>query len=431
MALSLTLTATVTRARMSISDQRDWLARASTWFEAVGDAVLDAHLDRDAENRPHLRILCHSAAETIDVRLSRSGRLKLVAKTSPAGPGYHRFLCDLSRQFANDFEFQWEPPPGDHDPGCYFMNGDHQRLEALFQHWLSSRCQQLLPKVRGHGGQYSLGLPRGIRYLHPGPVLTPMGPKPLAWLKLVAADETIGKDYFPWREPVLDAEFYKGRALTRLWLDFPNRAPLTDEEGESVDQIAADLANALDADDEILLPWQAWLDVIAAIESDRGHYTVEPIAPELKALIQERATGSEEPVGYRRHPVRVSLNEDWTIDIPGHFAHQWNDDGQTWSAWDGPRTVWFRSLAINGQSAGEALGVSRGSLPHGESVVSLMHKPVQGEAVFGPHAEEGESLHRLSGIATADGQLAACNIYIQELKDRDWAIATWQSLRQD
>jgi hypothetical protein len=431
MALGLTLTATLTNGdRMGPAATKDWLSRASVWFEAVGDAVLDSHLNRDIDDKPHLKIQCHPAADAIDVRLGSSGRLKLVAKTTPAGPGYHRYLCDLLRQFAKEFEFEWERPPGDHDPGFYFSNGDVHRLESLFNHWLSGRCQQVLAKVKDGGGPYSVGLPRGVRYLHPGPVLTPLGPLPLAWLKLVAADETAGTAFFPWREPSLDCAFYKGRALTRLWLDYHWRPPRTEDEGEMVDQIAADLANALDADDDAELPWNAWLEVIAAIEADRGRFTVEPIAPEMKTLIAERANNAE-PIGYRRHPVRVPLTGEWTIDVPGHFASHWNDDGLTWSAWDGPRTVWFRSIPVNGQSAASALAVGRANLPLGEAVQSQMHKPVLGEAIFGPHAEEGQNVHRLSGIAAAEGQIAACNIYVQDLEDKTWAIDVWQSLRQD
>ena len=149
MALGLTLTANIVDdSRLSPAAMRDWLARAAVWFEAVGDAVLDAHLDKDADGRPHLKVTCHPAADAIDIRLASSGKLKLIAKTTPAGPGYHMYLCQLLRPFAADFEFQWETPPGDHDPGCFFMNGDRQRLVRLFDHWLSARCQQVLPKVK-------------------------------------------------------------------------------------------------------------------------------------------------------------------------------------------------------------------------------------------------------------------------------------------
>jgi len=86
---------------------------------------------------------------------------------------------------------------------------------------------------------------------------------------------------------------------------------------------------------------------------------------------------------------------------------------------------------VEGQSAAEALAVGLSNLPPGESLPMKLHRPVLGEAVFSPHDEEGVAMHRLSGIAAADGQLAACNIYLRDAADRDWAIAVWQSLRRD
>lgn len=428
--LGLTLTAGILKddRRLAAIAVRDWLGRAATWFEALGDAVLDAHLDKDLEGRPHLRIRCHPAAEPIDVRLTSHGRLKLVARTSPVGPGYHIYLCGLLRQFAEDFEFEWERPPGDHDPACFFVVGDTARLEGLFRHWLANRCQQVLSKLRE---PVSVGLPRGLKYLHPGPVQTPLGPRSVEWLKAVAADESAGVDFFAWLEPELNAVFYKNRALARLWLDFPFRPPLTEDEGEMTDQIAADLANALDEDAEIDLPWRAWQETIQAIEADAGQHTVEPISPELKALVSERSAGDTSTIGYRRYPVRVPLTGDWQIDVPGTFAARWSDDGLTWSAWDGPRTVWFRGLRVPGQKAAAALAVGRANLPAGERITARLTPPVLGDAVFGPHTEDGRSLYRLSGIAADDEHLAACNVYLHDLADKPWAIEVWRSLRRE
>ena len=67
------------------------------------------------------------------------------------------------------------------------------------------------------------------------------------WLA-TAADPSQARDFFPWWNPELDAEFYRNRALVRLWCDFPWRAPLTETEGELADQISNDLASAFKLD---------------------------------------------------------------------------------------------------------------------------------------------------------------------------------------
>jgi hypothetical protein len=43
--------------------------------------------------------------------------------------------------------------------------------------------------------------------------------------------------------------------------------------------------------------------------------------------------------------------------------------------------------------------------------------------------EDGRTLWRLSGVTGAPGQLAVCNVYIENEADRDWAVRTWHSLR--
>ena len=58
---------------------------------------------RDSEDRPVLLVELHPAAPPIEIWLRGSGRIQATAITTPAGPGYHQYLCDLFRQLADDF----------------------------------------------------------------------------------------------------------------------------------------------------------------------------------------------------------------------------------------------------------------------------------------------------------------------------------------
>jgi hypothetical protein len=73
--------------------------------------------------------------------------------------------------------------------------------------------------------------------------------------------------------------------------------------------------------------------------------------------------------------------------------------------------------------------VGRKSLPEGEPAPGVEAPGVAGEAVFGPTEDDGRTVYRLSGVAGAVGQLAVCNIYVENPADRDWAVRTWQTLR--
>src|SRR3954451_1993486 len=91
--------------RLSRTEARDWLARAAVWFEGVGDAVLDAQVVRDGDEKPVLLVSLHPASPPAEVRLGAGGKLRATAATSPTGPGYHIHLCELFRQMADECEF--------------------------------------------------------------------------------------------------------------------------------------------------------------------------------------------------------------------------------------------------------------------------------------------------------------------------------------
>jgi len=54
---------------------------------------------------------------------------------------------------------------------------------------------------------------------------------------------------------------------------------------------------------------------------------------------------------------------------------------------------------------------------------------LRGEAVFGEAEEEGRKVWRLSGVTATREHLVVCHIYSDAEADRDWAAATWHSLK--
>jgi hypothetical protein len=431
--LALTGRADLSDRRLSRSEARDWLARAAVWFEGVGDAVLDTRLARDVEDRPVLLVVLHPAAPPAELRLGASGKLRVQAVTTPAGPGYHAYLCDLLRQFAEDFELAWDEPDHQADPTGYFARRDRAAVEGQFLDWLGCACVAAAARP----APVSVGLPAGHGFQFPAEVLTPLGPRTREWLAAIAADPPRGRDFFPWWAPCPDAAFYRNRALVRLWCDFPWRPPLTEAEGELADQIANDLATAFKLDPAAELPWAEWLELLAAIEADAEGYTVTPADRVLSVELWKRAgpvpAAAAPRIGYRRYPVRVTLTGGWSVEVPGDFAREWDDD-RTWTAWNRTRTVWFHALGFtkpdgSRPSAAEAVEVGRRSLPEGEPVAGIDRAGIRGAAVFGPADEDGRTVWRLSGVAAVEGQLVVCNVYTEDPADRDWAAHTWQSLR--
>ncbi len=417
--------------RLSRGDARDWLARAAVWFEGVGDAVLDAQLVRDPEDKPVLLVVIQPASQPVEVRLGATGKIRISANTTPAGPGYHQYLCRLLRQLTKDFAFAWVPDDCS-DPTGYFATRNRAELERHFLRWLGEVCAKQ-PKT--------VGLSPLHGFIYPAEVLTPLGPRTREWIAAVAAEPLCGTDFFAWWNPDLDGAFYRNRALVRLWCDFTWRAPLTDGEGELADQIANDLATAFKLDPAAELPWTEWLELLATIQADAGgeQFCVTPADRVLSVELWKRAgpvlpSDEDAPrIGYRRYPVRAYLDGGWSVEVPGEFAREWDDD-RNWTAWNATRTVCFRRVGFTKPDgsppmAAEALEMGRRSLPEGEPLPGINAGGVLGEAVFGTAEDEGRTVWRLSGVAGADGQLAMCYVYTEDPTDRDWAVKTWQSLR--
>jgi hypothetical protein len=429
MSILLTLTGQLdSTERLSRADARDWLADASVWFESRGDAVLDAHVVLDGENRPVLLVSFHPATPPVEVRLTANRKLRVTAITTPAGPGYHIHLCDLLREFAQSHEVNWIADDCN-DPTDYFRTRNREQTEAAFLQWLAETC----------GTQPAhIGLPASHGFTFPAEVYTPLGPRTHAWVTAVANQPEQGRDFFAWWKPELDAAFYRGRALVRLWCDFYWRPPLSEDEGELADQIANDLASAFKIDPSCELPWAEWLELLAAIEGDEEHYCVTPTDVVLSIELWKRTgplpeSTSNDSIGYRRHAVRVPLEGGWSVEVPGELVCERNAD-HTWTAWDHTRTIWFQALRFTkpggeAPTATEAAEVGRRSLPEGNALPAFAGNGLRGEAVFSAVEEEGRVLWRLSGITGAPGQIAVCNVYIENETDRDWAIRTWHSLR--
>ena len=419
--------------RLTRSAAREWLGRAAVWFESLGDSVLDAKLVRDAEEKPVLLVIFHPAASPVELRLGGNGRVRVHAATTAAGPGYHIHVCERLRRFAREFDVAWDEDACQ-DPTGYFTTTDRATCETHFLHWLATICGA----AKEHTGRAPvfIGLPTSMGFTGPGEVLTPMSPRDRAWLAAIEANPESGRDFFPWWKPDPDSEFYKNRALTRLWCEFPWRAPLTEEEGELTDQIANDLATAYKLDPAGELPWREWLDVLAAIENDEGDFVVSPSDETLTDAVTQRAfeaDASSPPIGYRRRPMRIVLSAGWSIEVPGDFTHGW-DDERTWTGWDATRTVWFHPVGFtkpdgSHPSPAEAVAVGLRSLPDGSPVPGIDRDGLRGEAVFGEAEEDERKVWRLSGVTAAADQLVVCHVYAESETDRDWAVSVWHSLK--
>jgi hypothetical protein len=411
-----------------------WLQRVGDWIDEdlAGDPVwgnlpTTTHQGQRGDGEPALFGNFYPENEAAELFVPQPGRMIVSAKTSILGPGYHIALCQILKRMGEDMGIGWEPPDEDEGTGDetgYFHTGDKAALEEEMLRHLRALARILDENLRADGSfEMSLSMPMDHSF-EGGPIKTIVGVRDAEWLRRVQAEARNGSDLFPWWEEGLTPRFYLGRATVEMCMNVRWREhTVDDEEWERLERVNDDLYEAFKGDPSLPIPWREWAQIIDYLNMDG----------EVEAEIRRRA--AEEPerplLGYRRHPVRVSLCDGWSITISGAMLEEWKDD--TWSAWDGGRTVWFSCWSVRREDgpvpARELLAsfTERTGL-EGESV-ELESEGMVGRGAIGPYEEDGQEMWNLKALSAVDGLVALCNLFYHDEADREWAISQWHALK--
>ena len=119
----------------------------------------------------------------------------------------------------------------------------------------------------------------------------------------------------------------------------------------------------------------------------------------------------------------------WTIVVPSNFAEI--DNGDSWQAHEGARCVYVSSMRVadaNGAVPAAALfaTASINLVPLSEAEHHSFEEPGLNA---GAQIAQTDTGFDLKGFTCVDGCMATCVISFAEQTDRDWAVATWRSLR--
>lgn len=417
----------VARHKARLFGGRLKLSSIDAWFrKACPETWMDSSTGKDDSGQPTLFLQLHPCSEQIRLSLTGNNALIVSAKTSTTGPGYHRYLCGQLRALGEAFKLTWDPPDskaGTGDETGFFHGGDPGEVDREMLAWLRGLGERVLELVRDGYNAIGVSMPEDCPYKEEGAVLSPMGPRDQAWLERLAATPASGMDLFPWKSDGLTASYWLGRAMSQIWMDVVWRPPLIDSEKRVQLDVLRCLSRAYGLDPRLEYPWREWAELL--------HHTDS--ADPLSEVVQGRAsagTGSR-LIGYRRHPLRVPLHRGWSIEIPGSFATEWSNEGQTWSGWDGGKTVWFSSLSFRGKDGSLPSPERQFERPQEEAGENFEHRHEQmlGRAVLLRSVQEGEKVWHLAAECAAPGNLAICNIYFDADADRGWALETWKSIR--
>lgn len=314
---------------------------------------------------------------------------------------------------------EWIEDDENFDETGYFRTRDFSALKGEMALFLRRMMQIILE--RSGGGKltdFRLGMGLNIWPVNSsGFALTQRGPLDRNFAEAVAtADapslEELAPRYFPWWEQGLKQGSAFGLAEALIWCHFPWRAPENDWEMVVSGTISAFVGKAeTDSRTREILG----LDEFEAI---------------LRGEAPERPSVSGP--GYFRGPMKRPLFGDWTVDVPGYFAVEIDDDAHQITYRHDNRAAHANCHRFDSAHAGA--GISR-KLCGPEPSIDETDGNLQYIASFcdrGAEQEDGEMDARyiVQGCVTEARGLAVVTIAFENESDRPWAEAVFRSVRQ-
>jgi hypothetical protein len=316
-----------------------------------------------------------------------------------------------------DLAIAWEPGG---DQTGYFDSGARADVEEALLVWLHDALQVArAARARGERGPH-LGSFGDHRFGFEGAIATALGPRDDEWLKVAINDPRVAVDVWPWTPDARDARYLLNRALVLMWSEVRWRAPATQGERITIDEILRLLRKAFPLDPELPYPWREWkelLDLASAAD------------PLYDRIAREAAAAADGPrIGYRRDKV-VAVHGGWALEIPGSFAER--RTAEEWWAGEGGRSITLAAVSTGtekGPMTPEAF-LDRFSADLGSGALTHRDGPVVGKAriAVDDGAEVGHAV--LDAYSAVRGSGAALRIEIHDPADWEWALDMWRSLR--
>jgi hypothetical protein len=353
--------------------------------------------------------------ENVEFRFA-DGRLTCEAKTSTAGPGYHAYLVDVLDSLRDRLGLDWRSEADAEDETGYLGHRAFPRLQAAMAGWLRGLGRHLCKHGEEMNSPLLLGMSLDFRPVTEAFAASQMGVWPREWFeRLVAADEAelgrMAERFFPWWERGVTAKTLRGLGLARSWVDLRWVVPADDDERRLNESV-------LDC-------------FIRAREQDRGLELPDMEVHELAALLAPDAplrAPRIEGVGFRRRGMSLPIPGGWSIDLPGYYGAQLEDDGETQVYWSTGRTVRASSLSFTAKTPrtpAEVLGAA--AAQKGELPLALCSGGLAGKYTYSA-AEDGDGFVVTAKVAKKDG-LCIVTIQFDDEADRAWAEAAAASIR--
>lgn len=353
--------------------------------------------------------------ENVEFRLA-DGHVACAAKTSTAGPGYHAHLVDVLDALRDRLGLAWRSGADGEDETGYLGHRAFPRLQAAMAGWLVALSRHLCEQPRGTVSAFLLGMSLDFRPVTEAFAASHMGEWPREWFeRVVTADEPevgrLAEQFFPWWERGVTARTLRGLGLARSWVDLRWVVPDGDDERRLCESVLGCFVRARELDRGVALP-EAEVHELAAL--------LAPDAP----LRAPRVGG----IGFRRRSMSRPFPGGWSIDLPGYYGEQMENDGETQVYWFSGRTVRGSSVSFRAKTLrtpAEVLGAV--SAEKGELSLPLASPELAGKYTCSA-AKDEDGFVLTAQVAKQNG-LCFITICFDEESDRAWAEAAVASVR--
>lgn len=412
-----------------LSDLEAWLRAESADFVRVircgrltsGEATLAASL--------------HPAAPPLRVTADDAGRVTARAVTSAVGAGYQTFVARLLEQAGEALSIEWSEATDASDATAgptgargRFVAPLRAAAEEAQLVWLGSALVRARAARRRGASGIHLGTPAGVMFGSPAALVTPLGPRDDAWLERALADTRVAIDVCPWWADATDARYLLNRALCLMWTDVRWRAPATDDERATDDDVLGLLHRAFPLDPSLPYPWREWQELLE-LRGASGPMARQVAERAAAVGLGENATdGPRDRIGYRRGEATV-LHEGWALRVPGTFVERRTDD--EWSGGEGGRRITL-AATMTGDEQGPMRPqafLDQVAADLGDELLRHEDGAVLGRARLREDTSSGMSVGVLEGFSAVVGSGAAIRVEFDDPADWSWAVEQWKGLR--
>jgi len=369
-----------------------------------------------------LSLIPHPAGTPIEFTWKPDQTIEAWVKTSTAGPGYHHFMVELLNRLGEEMGLQWDWDGADESD--YAVTWNYDRLQLEMAEFLQLMARHFLDRDAEGYSDMAVNMPLdGPRTKGEGFVVSPLGPLPGKWwLDVCEADENqliqLAEEFYPWWDREQDAEFYKRAGLVLLWCEVPWHPPVDDRERKACQQALDCLLHAGTSDAAMELPKSEMRELRELLTYDVNLPAPVPLS---------------EGIGYRRRKMTWPVTGDWTVDLPGYYYQQLEDDGSNVVFWFNDRTVHVSSLSATRRDGRPA--APREMLPEkkpedirGAEIVDLEKDHLAGWAAIRPAEQDGVQYWQLQGTMATGNTMAIATVCYDDPDDKQWAIETFKSL---